>query len=62
MTLQRLKSEQIIVRLSPKLKKQLEKKAEDNQTTVSELVRFLIETMLSKQIISNNELDVDNQS
>jgi len=60
MALQRFKSEQIIVRLSPKLKKQLEKKAEANQTTVSELVRFLIETMLSKQITSDNELDVDN--
>jgi len=60
MALQRFKSEQIIVRLSQKLKKQLEKKAEANQTTVSELVRFLIETMLSKQITSDNELDVDN--
>lgn len=55
MALQRLKSEQIIVRLSPKLKRQLEKKAEDNQTTVSELVRFLIETMLSKENSSNTE-------
>jgi len=44
----RLKSEQIIVRLSPNLKKQLEKKAKDNQTSVSELVRFLIEMMLNK--------------
>jgi len=51
----RLKSEQIIVRLSPKLKQQLEKKAEDNQTTVSELVRFLIEMMLSKDNSSNIE-------
>ena len=44
--LARIKSEQIIVRLSPKLKRSLEKKAEDKQTTVSELVRLLIETML----------------
>jgi len=51
----RLKSEQIIVRLSPKLKRQLEKKAEDNQTSVSELVRFLIETMLSKDNSSNTK-------
>jgi predicted HicB family RNase H-like nuclease len=51
----RYKSEQIIVRMNPKLKRQLEKKAEENQTTVSELVRFLIETMLSKDNSSNTE-------
>ena len=58
----RLKSEQIIVRLSPKLKRQLEKKAEDNQTTVSELVRFLIEMMLSKDNSSNTKESLDNKS
>jgi len=55
----RLKSEQIIVRLSPKLKKQLEEKAKDNQTSVSELVRFLIETMLSKDNSSNTKESLD---
>ena len=57
------KSEQIIVRLSPKLKQQLEKKAKDNQTTVSELVRFLIETVLKRdsEINSNTKDAEDNQ-
>jgi len=58
----RLKSEQIIVRLSPKLKKQLEEKAKDNQTTVSELVRLLIETMLIQDNLSYIEKWKDNKS
>lgn len=44
-----IKKAQIIVRLSPRLKQQLEKKAEEKQMSVSEFVRLLIENEVSKE-------------
>ena len=38
-----IKKEQMIVRLSPRLKQQLENKAKQKEMTVSELIRILIE-------------------
>lgn len=42
-----LKKEQIIVRLSPRLKQQLENKAKEKEMTVSEFVRLLIENAIN---------------
>lgn len=50
-----LKKDQIIVRLSPRLKQQLEKKAQEKEMSVSELVRLLIEQML----IKDNDRDIE---
>ena len=38
-----LKKEQIIVRLSPRLKQKLEQKAKEKEMSVSELIRLLVE-------------------
>jgi hypothetical protein len=43
-----IKKEQIIIRLSPRLKKQLELKAIEKEMNVSELVRLLIENMINE--------------
>lgn len=43
-----IKKDQIIVRLSPRLKQQLEKRAEQKEMTVSELIRILIEKEISQ--------------
>ena len=43
-----IKKEQIIVRLSPRLKQQLEKKAEQKEMSVSELIRILIENEITE--------------
>jgi predicted HicB family RNase H-like nuclease len=43
-----LKKEQIIVRMAPRLKQQLEKKALENEMSVSEYVRLLIEKSIEK--------------
>ena len=43
-----IKKEQIIVRVSPRLKTQLEKKAEEKQMSLSELIRMLIEKEINQ--------------
>ena len=44
-----LKKDQIIVRLSPRLKQLLEQKAKEKQMSVSELIRLLIENMIREE-------------
>jgi len=48
-----LKKDQIIVRLSPRLKQLLEKKAKEKEMSVSEFVRLLIETAINEDNSSN---------
>lgn len=48
-----LKKEQIIVRLSPRLKQLLEKKAKEKEMNVSEFIRLLIENVINEDNSSN---------
>lgn len=43
-----IKKEQIIVRLSPRLKQKLENRAKEKEMTVSELIRILIEKEINE--------------
>jgi antitoxin component of RelBE/YafQ-DinJ toxin-antitoxin module len=43
-----IKTEKLVVRISQRLKEQLEKKAEKMQMSTSELVRLLIEQLLKE--------------
>ena len=49
-----LKKEQIIIRLSPRLKQLLEKKAKQKEMNVSEYVRLLIENAINEDNSSNS--------
>jgi predicted DNA-binding protein len=48
-----LKKDQIIVRLSPRLKQLLENKSKEKEMSVSEFVRLLIENAINEDNSSN---------